>query len=506
MILDSSKTKSFKMKCDYCGIEFSRRKYEVMKSRNIVEKDTCGSQTCRSKKRTESNLKKYGCKNPSQNKEIRKKQEETIFQKYGTKTPSKNKKVIEKMKATNMKRYGTSCSLHSEEVSKKKLDTWKAKYGCDHPFGSPLIREKIYESMRNRYGDHFTRTEEYREKSKKTCIKKYGKEHHAMCDEVKKKRKKTNMERYGGEAPAHDENVIKKMLLSKKGKIPIYGKTQKEIGSYLEEISGVVFKSHVVSNKEIDIFSDEKKLAVEYCGLYWHNENSPSPRDRKYHQIKYDMCKSIGIRLLTVFEDEWVNRKEQCKGHIASVVGFFERKFHARKCIVKEVPKKEANSFYSDFHIQGSPNGTVVSFGIFFGEEMLGCVSLSRHHRIKGEITISRLCFKSKVQVVGGASRLFKACRDWCVVTGTKKITTWSDNRWSEGNVYMKNGFLMEGELPPDYSYVDLKKRCVRISKQSMKKSSSGCPKEMTEKQWAEKNGFVRIWDCGKKRWVMNID
>jgi hypothetical protein len=69
----------------------------------------------------------------------------------------------------------------------------------------------------------------------------------------------------------------------------------------------------------------------------------------------------------------------------------------------------------------------------------------------------------------------------------------------------MKNGFIMDKELAPDYSYVNLNKRFERVSKQSMKKSNNGCPKEITEKQWAEKHGFVRIWDCGKKRWVLNI-
>lgn len=505
MIINSKKASAFEMKCDYCGSFFKRRKNEVIRSKKIIKKDSCGSKSCSLKKRIESNLKKYGCENPSQNKNIKNKQEKTLFERYGVKVPSKSKEIMDKVKSTNIKKYGTSCSLHSKQVKAKTIKTWRKKYDCDHPFGSPIVREKIYKSMELKYGDHFTRTKEYRDKTRKTCVEKYGKEHHLMCEGVKAKRKSTNLKRYGGE-PAQNEKVMGKILLSKKGKVPIYGKTQKEITLYLKQISNLVFKTHVISNKEIDIFNDEKKIAVEYCGLYWHNEKSPSPRDNKYHYCKYKMCKSMNIKLLTIFEDEWINKKDQCKGRMASILGFFERKFYARKCLVKEISKKEANLFYSDFHIQGSPNSTVVSFGIFYDKEMLGCISLSNHHRIKGKITISRLCFKSKVQLIGGASKLFKTCKNWCSSNGIDKIITWSDNRWSEGDVYMKNGFVMEKELAPDYSYVDLKKRNSRVSKQSMKKSNNNCPKEMTEKQWAEKNGFARIWDCGKKRWVMKIN
>ena len=64
--------------------------------------------------------------------------------------------------------------------------------------------------------------------------------------------------------------------------------------------------------------------------------------------------------------------------------------------------------------------------------------------------------------------------------------------------------FKLEQEYPPDYSYVDVKS-AVRLSKQSQKKDLTACPKEMTELEWSIMNGLVRIWDCGKKKWVFNL-
>ena len=106
-------------------------------------------------------------------------------------------------------------------------------------------------------------------------------------------------------------------------------------------------------------------------------------------------------------------------------------------------------------------------------------------------------------QIVGGASKLFSAGVKWCKENLYGKIISWSDNRWSNGNIYIKLGFDLEKNMPPDYSYVDNSKH-IRLSKQSCKKSDINCPPDVTEKKWMINNGFARIWDCGKKRWVWN--
>ena len=50
MILDSGKASAFKIKCDYCGSELTRRKPDVIRSRKIIEKDSCGDKKCIIKK------------------------------------------------------------------------------------------------------------------------------------------------------------------------------------------------------------------------------------------------------------------------------------------------------------------------------------------------------------------------------------------------------------------------------------------------------------------------
>lgn len=166
---------------------------------------------------------------------------------------------------------------------------------------------------------------------------------------------------------------------------------------------------------------------------------------------------------------------------------------------------KQSNLFYENFHIQGKPYNTKKSFGLYYNNEVVGVISLGLHHRQKNKLVINRLCFKEDTQIIGGASKLFKKCKEYAKKNNFDDITTWSDNRWSNGSVYKKLGFTLDKESKPDYSYVKLDKKYCRVSKQSQKKSNSGCPKEVKESDFAKSKNLARIWDCGKKRWIFKI-
>jgi len=71
---------------------------------------------------------------------------------------------------------------------------------------------------------------------------------------------------------------------------------------------------------------------------------------------------------------------------------------------------------------------------------------------------------------------------------------------------YKNLNFQFFKELNADYAYVNIDNPKERISKQSQKKSNTGCPKDKTEKEWALEKGLSRIWDCGKTRWIFKIN
>ena len=78
-----------------------------------------------------------------------------------------------------------------------------------------------------------------------------------------------------------------------------------------------------LNGKQLDFYIPSMKLAIEYCGLWYHSELFGYV-DRKTHKNKYFECKKLGIRLITIFEDEWLSKQNICKGegNFYSILGF----------------------------------------------------------------------------------------------------------------------------------------------------------------------------------------
>lgn len=452
--------------CDYCGNIFERMKHNLQRSRRISDKDSCPDIVCVQKKRVDSNNIKFGEDNAFQNEDVKKKICDTNKEKYGVKNPFQNKAVQEKQKKTCLKRYGVENVFQSEDVKKRIKASHIRKYGVENVFQNNSVQEKQRKTLTEKYGfPHALQNNQLRKKAMDTCVANYG------------------------YFPANN-----------------YGKTQAAIQDWLNSF-GNNFSSNrsLISGKEIDLYDKHKKLAIEYCGLHWHHEFSPEPRNNKYHVLKHQACADQNVQLITVFSDEWLNRNIQCKSHLKSILGIHNKKFHGRKCKVEEIEKETGREFFEKYHIQGKNKLGIVFYGLFHEQEIVGAMSLGRHNRQYDNLVLDRLCFKDGIQVAGGASKLFSRCVRWGKEREYKDILSFSDNRWSLGSIYEVLGFKLDKEMNSDYSYVDMKRPNKRISKQSQKKQNTNCPEGLTEYEWAYSRGLARIWDCGKKRWIYEL-
>lgn len=68
-----------------------------------------------------------------------------------------------------------------------------------------------------------------------------------------------------------------------------------------------------MSNFEIDIFIPEKNIGIEYNSIYYHKTlpNEDSSKDKKYHLNKFKSCKENGIRLISIFEQDYRGEKKE---------------------------------------------------------------------------------------------------------------------------------------------------------------------------------------------------
>lgn len=266
-------------------------------------------------------------------------------------------------------------------------------------------------------------------------------------------------------------------------------KPESEIRDALNALGGDFVKTRKVlpDQKELDLYSEKHNLAVEYCGLYWHKN------DKHRHIWKMKECRKKNITLITIFEDEWLEKPEIVLSILKSKMNINER-IYGRKCVVREISKSEARIFLKSNHLQGSPSSISHSYGLFHQNDLVGCMTFGKHHRGRKIMVLNRLCFLKNCNVIGGSNKLFRrALRDI-----QEDIISWSDNRWSEGNVYQEMGFVKEKEYGADYSYVRGQQR---FSKQSRKKSIIECPKDVKEIEYNSLLGYETIWDCGKTAW-----
>lgn len=74
---------------------------------------------------------------------------------------------------------------------------------------------------------------------------------------------------------------------------------------------------NIIKPYELDIYIPSLKKAIEFNGDWWHyNPKNPKCRGEEYHQMKTEMCKKIGIKLLHVKELDWKNNNTKSKKEI----------------------------------------------------------------------------------------------------------------------------------------------------------------------------------------------
>ena len=278
-------------------------------------------------------------------------------------------------------------------------------------------------------------------------------------------------------------------------------------------------RSILTGQKELDVYVPSKQIAVEYCGMYWHSLGSKedTAKQKNRHYAKYKECQCLGIRLITLYEDEWKNHNYAVRRLLRNALGKSKGRLMARKCEIREVSTQDASVFYDRYHPQGG-SGSGEHFALFWKNKMVACMrfTLGANDRglaaVKRSWTLTR--YATRITVAGAASKLFKA---FLVKHRPDTVKSFSDNRFFDGGMYEKLGFVLETENIPDYA-VWHQKLGVKPKSHYQRRNLSKRLKEVgsdvsfnpdtdhrSEAEITYLMGARRIYDCGKKRWVWKI-
>jgi DNA-binding CsgD family transcriptional regulator len=249
---------------------------------------------------------------------------------------------------------------------------------------------------------------------------------------------------------------------------------------------------------ELDIWIPEARVAVEMCGLYWHGEVNNGSKAVSKHYKKWKTCTEKGIRLITVWECEWTDHKETVKNFLRSILKKGESKaVGARQCEVRGVSRAVASEFLEANHIQGQGIGG--HYGLFLEDKLVSLMSVSKIKNDPGAMSIERYCVQNGFSVSGGFMKLIAHVRNKFNPT---KLVSFSDNRWSEGGVYERGGFEHISDVRPNYWYFQ-NEGAIEHKSKFRKNKIEDIKDDETEWEAMRRNGWDRIWDCGKKKWVL---
>lgn len=382
-------------------------------------------------------------------------------------------------------RCSTKCSNSDTSVKKRKKKTSLEKYGTEFPWQNQEIKSKSRKAFVNNWFER--RFAQFSPEYTPITIK----------------------EQYEGSKTKfiwqHRCGHVFEEYMTWKNLKPMCPACRPDSGSRQQrdiiDFIKSIYQGNVVSNDrrtiwplELDVYLPEKKIAIEYHGLYWHSYSSPeTPEQKNKHKRKADICDTGGIKLIQIWEHEWREQQHIVKSRLKSIIGVDERIF-ARKCQIKLVDSKDAVNFQEELHIQGSAQSSI-RIGLYLKDKLVALMTFGKP-RFSKQYQWELIRYCSKGTIVGGASKLL---RHFIREYSPSSIVTYADRRWSTGNMYKVLGFKKLNATSPNYFYFKGSNRFPRYAfqKHKLHKFLEIFDNSKTEYENAFANEYRRVWDAG---------
>ena len=252
---------------------------------------------CTRKKR-ETNSKKYGVEEVFQSEEIKEKSKNTCFKKYNKEHYSKTQECKDRIKETTLKKYG-GYPLNNAEIREKGNKTIKEKYGVNHVLQNKEIKEKRDNTLKLKYGENYYNN--WASKVKDEVKAKYGVDYYSQTEkfknilndkkeEISNKRENTNLEKYGVKFFTQTQDYLDKTRetnLEKYG-VEYYPQTEE----YKEKLLNTNILKYGVSSyaKTPEYLKRRKETCIEKYGVDSYSK-TPSFKD----EIKSTMKDKYGV-------------------------------------------------------------------------------------------------------------------------------------------------------------------------------------------------------------------
>lgn len=458
------------------------------------------------KKRTEksrtTNLHRYGVDNPAKLASVIEKAKQTSLKKWGVDCFTKTTEYKQRMKEINLEKWGCEHFFSTEEFKIKSKESNLIKWKTLHPMQSEELRNKRKIQNEEKWGtDNFAKTEIFKEKQKeyfksekyntalqrqklitKNKILTY---YQNYSDEVELKELKNNDAIFVCKKCESTFEISKQLiyLRNKNGHTICtkcnpknrrsYSNEEKEVLSYIQKnYDGQIIENYRVKKQEADIYLPDLKLAFDFNGLYWHSELFKS---ELFHLKKKRFFEELGINLVYIWENDWLEKKEIVKSLILHSV-FRSKRIFARNCIVNLTHNcLEIENFYKKNYL-GNYKHTQINITLRFASDLVAVMSFEQRQNSWHMVSF---CNKLNTSIVGSFSKMLSYFilnyHPICIHTET-------DYCFFNGKSLIASKFVLIESSSPGFFWANRKKRL----------------------DLPDKDSF-RVFDCGLQKWLLRL-
>ena len=442
-------------------------------------------------------IERYGGNAPLCSNNVKIKMVNTCIERYGVENCQQNKDISERTKNTCINKYGGQGNA-SNNIKQKYINTCIERYGVENSSQSDIVKEKLSEIKRSQIISTHNHIIEYiNDENKLLCKCRCP---HPECNSCTDKFYIIDSSVLANRISHNIElctNILPYNSLSSTYEI--------QLRQLLDEYN-VNYETNVRSiiSKELDIYIPSKKIAIEFNGIYWHSDKH---KYQKYHIDKFNACKDAGIQLISIWEDQYITKYDIVKSLILSKLGIYKQRIFARKCSIVQISSNDAYKFYSLNHLQGNCSATF-HFGLLYDNDIVAAMSFGKRsigHNDNKQWELIRYCVKQNIQVIGGASKLFKYAINQIQ---PEQIISWSSNDISNGSMYKELGFEQVNQT---MSYWYINKDMKRYHRSSYSRSKLINKGIITDEDHRPESiimadlGFIRINDSGQTKWVYKL-
>jgi hypothetical protein len=258
---------------------------------------------------------------------------------------------------------------------------------------------------------------------------------------------------------------------------------------------------NIIPPYELDVYIPDKKIAIEFDGLFYHSHKN-GKKHQSYHLQKTLLCSTKSIRLIHLFEDEWIYKNKLVKSRIKDITNNFKYSIDTTKCDIKYISNDDLilNKFICKYYL-GDYAKCDINVGLYYKNRLISVLGINKIKSSKNQYNEFQICLYCSINNFNINNGLNLLIQNFENKYNPNLIKVNVDKRWSIPNTYINLGFKVDLDKPPNYWYTN-KNACIRVNKHFFKHDTLKIKlpiynSKLNDWDNITNNGWDKIWDCG---------